>query len=159
MEVEGGCTYSRLSRIDATFAEDSIDEYSVTTRDFAAEFAGSYTRNVLAMILESLQHKNCYVACASESIACVAATFSYRFQYFKDDCTDLDLVYKISHQFSRQIAFLNPVQKTLRSISAYAKPGKHPNDTISSQNNFITSTIFYYVVLYGSIEFLEGNKV
>ena len=37
---------------------------------------------------------------------------------------------------------MNPVQKTLRSMSVYTEPGKQPSDTISCQNNFITSAIF-----------------
>ena len=37
--------------------------------------------------------------------------------------------------------FPESVQITLRSMSVYTKPGKQPNDTISCQNNFITSAI------------------
>ena len=53
-----------------------------------------------------------------------------------------ELIYTISDYFSCRISFLNPVQKTLRSMSVYTKPGKQPSDTISCQNDFITSTIF-----------------
>ena len=44
--------------------------------------------------------------------------------------------------------FLNPVQKMLRStcMHVYRKPGKHPNLTISCQDNFITSIIFVVFV-------------
>ena len=38
--------------------------------------------------------------------------------------------------------------KTLRSMGVYTKPGKQPSDTISCQNNFITSTIFIVFFAY-----------
>ena len=56
------------------------------------------------------------------------------------------LVYTISDYFSCRIAFLNPVQKTLRSMSVYTKSVKQSSDTISCQNKFITSTklVFFF---------------
>ena len=60
----------------------------------------------------------------------------------------LGLVYTISDYFSYQITFLNPVKKTLQSMSVYTKPGKQPSDTVSFQNNFITSTIFVVFFAY-----------
>ena len=58
------------------------------------------------------------------------------------------LVYTISDYFSWRIAFLDPVQKTLRSMNVYIKPGKQPSDTILCQNSFITSTIFVAFFAY-----------
>ena len=82
----------------------------------------------------------------------------FRFQTAQKNSTSLgsstwqfensDLVYTISDYFSCRIIFLNPVQKTLRSMSVYTKPGKQPSDTISCQNNFITSTIFAVFFAY-----------
>ena len=46
------------------------------------------------------------------------------------------------------MAFPNPVQKTLRYMSVYTKPGKQPSGTISCQNNFITSTIIGVLFVY-----------
>ena len=46
------------------------------------------------------------------------------------------LVYTMSDYFSCRIAFLNPVQKTLRSMSVYTKRGKQSSDTFRDKSSF-----------------------
>ena len=60
----------------------------------------------------------------------------------------LDLVYTISDYLSCQIAFPNPVQKTLGSMSVYTKPGKRPSDTILCQKLHYVYHICCFLCLF-----------
>ena len=63
------------------------------------------------------------------------------------------LVYTISYYCLCRIVFLNLVQKPLRTMSVYTKPGKQSSETISCQNNFISSTVFVV-----SFAYLPSNR-
>ena len=63
-------------------------------------------------------------------------------------CIVLGLVYTILDYLLCRFAFLNPLQKMHWNLSVYTQPGKQPSDTISCQNNFITSVIFVVFFAY-----------